>query len=350
MATDSSQLARLRDTPCAVCGDWECADDIEGDDPDPVVSCVDCGVVVHAQCYGYGYIQVPAKVKKIKDLSDADKAERLSYAIQNRFAFKCQLCRDGIKQAVCILCGCHSDNRSMKRLASKESRQDYAHIACVLWTPGPRFSDSEQKDGVIDVGKIEQARYKLRCIVCESQGRRSEGAPLQCSRKTCRIAYHILCNMEQGWDHCMEATETGLSVSTYCGKHSRPVPVVTEKLEDVACELCAGIDRPASMILCDSCGHGFHLDCLQPPLSKIPEDQWFCKTCMTKSSLPVGKASKKRKRVQPFFQSATKHVYIADDPPIPSSSPRTSLGNAGFAEAARQKYVNHSSSFRSITI
>ena len=33
------------------------------------------------------------------------------------------------------------------------------------------------------------------------------------------------------------------------------------------------------LLLCDRCDHGYHLDCLDPPLSDVPEDDWFCPQC-----------------------------------------------------------------------
>jgi len=33
------------------------------------------------------------------------------------------------------------------------------------------------------------------------------------------------------------------------------------------------------MLLCDNCDAGFHIFCLNPPLSKIPRGKWYCATC-----------------------------------------------------------------------
>jgi len=33
------------------------------------------------------------------------------------------------------------------------------------------------------------------------------------------------------------------------------------------------------MLLCDSCDDGYHIFCLKPPLQKIPEGDWSCRTC-----------------------------------------------------------------------
>ncbi|GBE79852.1 predicted protein [Sparassis crispa] len=46
------------------------------------------------------------------------------------------------------------------------------------------------------------------------------------------------------------------------------------------CEVCHKKDRGEEMLLCDGCDCGFHMFCLDPPLSSIPKGQWFCHTCL----------------------------------------------------------------------
>ncbi|KDD73179.1 hypothetical protein H632_c2454p0, partial [Helicosporidium sp. ATCC 50920] len=51
--------------------------------------------------------------------------------------------------------------------------------------------------------------------------------------------------------------------------------------EDIEpCLACHSVERANSlMIECDSCLRGFHLCCLAPPLSSIPEGDWECDSC-----------------------------------------------------------------------
>ncbi|KAK3266267.1 hypothetical protein CYMTET_25095 [Cymbomonas tetramitiformis] len=46
-----------------------------------------------------------------------------------------------------------------------------------------------------------------------------------------------------------------------------------------ACEVCRRPDGEASMLLCDTCNKGYHLWCLVPPLTHIPEEEWLCPPC-----------------------------------------------------------------------
>lgn len=55
-----------------------------------------------------------------------------------------------------------------------------------------------------------------------------------------------------------------------------------ERVESMPCEICGSkveVEGNA-LILCDMCNNGFHIGCLSPPLSKVPEGAFFCKECL----------------------------------------------------------------------
>ncbi|KAF9236221.1 PLU-1-like protein-domain-containing protein [Melanogaster broomeanus] len=47
-----------------------------------------------------------------------------------------------------------------------------------------------------------------------------------------------------------------------------------------SCEVCQKKNHDEEMLLCDGCDCGFHMFCLDPPLTTIPKGQWFCHTCL----------------------------------------------------------------------
>jgi len=49
------------------------------------------------------------------------------------------------------------------------------------------------------------------------------------------------------------------------------------------CEICQEHTNPHQMLACDGCDKGFHLFCLTPPLKEIPDDDWFCLPCSSKT-------------------------------------------------------------------
>ncbi|WCJ38411.1 methyl-CPG-binding domain 9 [Euphorbia peplus] len=57
--------------------------------------------------------------------------------------------------------------------------------------------------------------------------------------------------------------------------------------EDGVCNVC-GVDKEDDIcLLCDKCNSGYHIFCLDPPLSKIPEGDWYCPSCITKYTATI---------------------------------------------------------------
>ncbi|KAG6335290.1 hypothetical protein ID866_3794 [Astraeus odoratus] len=50
--------------------------------------------------------------------------------------------------------------------------------------------------------------------------------------------------------------------------------------QEQSCEICQKKNHDEEMLLCDGCDCGFHMFCLDPPLTAIPKGQWFCHTCL----------------------------------------------------------------------
>ncbi|XP_066501974.1 E3 ubiquitin-protein ligase UHRF2-like [Hoplias malabaricus] len=62
-----------------------------------------------------------------------------------------------------------------------------------------------------------------------------------------------------------------------------------------SCCVCGGKQDAHMQLLCDECNMAFHLYCLNPPLSTIPDDEdWYCPTCKNDTS-EVVKAGEKLK-------------------------------------------------------
>ncbi|KAJ4830037.1 hypothetical protein Tsubulata_027695 [Turnera subulata] len=51
--------------------------------------------------------------------------------------------------------------------------------------------------------------------------------------------------------------------------------------DEGVCKIC-GVDKDDdSVLLCDQCDSGYHTYCLNPPLARIPEGNWYCPSCVT---------------------------------------------------------------------
>lgn len=53
----------------------------------------------------------------------------------------------------------------------------------------------------------------------------------------------------------------------------------TDEQDFTHCEICNRSDREDIMLLCDGCDAGYHMDCLMPPLTEIPDGSWYCDNC-----------------------------------------------------------------------
>ncbi|XP_011151533.1 E3 ubiquitin-protein ligase UHRF1 isoform X2 [Harpegnathos saltator] len=52
------------------------------------------------------------------------------------------------------------------------------------------------------------------------------------------------------------------------------------KCRECGCKVCASKEEEHNLLLCDECDSAYHLGCLVPPLTKIPEeDYWYCPEC-----------------------------------------------------------------------
>lgn len=76
--------------------------------------------------------------------------------------------------------------------------------------------------------------------------------------------------------------------------------VRTPDSNDVACEVCGLRDRGEEMLICGNesgssgCGGGTHIDCCDPPLEDVPEEDWFCPKCRKTSTSNTNKSSKRK--------------------------------------------------------
>ncbi|CAL1358471.1 unnamed protein product [Linum trigynum] len=55
------------------------------------------------------------------------------------------------------------------------------------------------------------------------------------------------------------------------------------------CRVCSRSDSTNRMLLCDDCEAAFHLSCINPRISVVPVDEWFCHSCLTKKKPKVWK-------------------------------------------------------------
>jgi hypothetical protein len=97
--------------------------------------------------------------------------------------------------------------------------------------------------------------------------------------------------------------EESLLLAAYCAVYGPDVQTITRLMcrggstgeikllinracADTRCELCQSPEKAAEMILCDKCNQGYHIFCLAPPLTAIPDGAWYCEECQPIKQLP----------------------------------------------------------------
>ncbi|CAF1281866.1 unnamed protein product [Rotaria sordida] len=128
---------------------------------------------------------------------------------------------------------------------------------------------------------LDQVGYETNhqdyCEVCQ-QG----GEIILCD--TCPKAYHLVCldpELEQApegdWS-CPECTKNGISIRT---RQAAAIAAARQAKEedDNHMEYCRVCRDGGELLCCDRCPSSYHMHCLIPPMTIIPDEDWFCPRC-----------------------------------------------------------------------
>ena len=90
------------------------------------------------------------------------------------------------------------------------------------------------------------------------------------------ISPHTVCVQE--WQGSLLNTSNVSQVFVHLSTLERSI-AWGKSIMNVRCRFCRRKGGDEYMLLCDGCDHGYHTYCLRPPLSVIPEGEWFCNDC-----------------------------------------------------------------------
>lgn len=105
-----------------------------------------------------------------------------------------------------------------------------------------------------------------------------------------------------------------------------------------ACRVCFGKHHQKKLMLCDMCDDEYHTFCLEPPLTKVPSDKWFCPTCTASREKKVSRTNSRTRGVKPKLER--------EAPPTPRRSSSRGGSSAKKAESADGASVATSTSGR----
>uniref|UniRef100_A0A1I7ZJ52 PHD-type domain-containing protein n=1 Tax=Steinernema glaseri TaxID=37863 RepID=A0A1I7ZJ52_9BILA len=121
--------------------------------------------------------------------------------------------------------------------------------------------------------------------------------------------FHVVCILE--WlkrerscplcrEHisCLTVNEVGCGRSLIELPPTPPRTPENNELEHMLCEVCHLGDDEAHLLLCDMCDKCYHMRCLQPPLSSVPDGYWYCPPCERERAQQQARASSSSARTR----------------------------------------------------
>ncbi|KAM9278369.1 PHD and RING finger domain-containing protein 1 isoform 1-T1 [Morus bassanus] len=149
------------------------------------------------------------------------------------------------------------------------------------------MTDSLKLEPHVNGASISSDEDSENCPICLNTFRdQAVGTPENCSHYFC-----LDCIVE--WSKNANSCPVDRILFKYIsirahfgGKILKKIPVENTKTQGndgeddpTFCEVCGRSDREDRLLLCDGCDAGYHMECLNPPLSEVPVDEWFCPAC-----------------------------------------------------------------------
>lgn len=157
----------------------------DGEDGNEMVFCDKCNICVHQACYGI--LKVPEG------------------------SWLCRTCALGIFPK------CHLCPKKGGAMKPTRSGTKWVHVSCALWIPEVSIGNPEKMEPITNVSHIPSNRWALICCLCKEK----TGACIQCSAKSCRVAFHVTCGLHCGLKMNTILTEADeVKFKSFCPKHS----------------------------------------------------------------------------------------------------------------------------------
>ncbi|XP_072546232.1 protein Jade-1 isoform X2 [Salminus brasiliensis] len=157
----------------------------DGEDGNEMVFCDKCNICVHQACYGI--LKVPEG------------------------SWLCRTCALGISPK-CQLCPKKGGAMKPTRSGSK-----WVHVSCALWIPEVSIGNPEKMEPITSVSQIPNNRWALICCLCKEK----TGACIQCSAKSCRVAFHVTCGLQFGLKmNTILTDDDEVKFKSFCPTHS----------------------------------------------------------------------------------------------------------------------------------
>lgn len=256
----------------------------------PFIQCLYCGLVAHSACYppistvdGNG--KFLCDVCSVQFYPSINKEERNKFCADNYIPapipkpLKEDIVakHDGRLHSEDFYCQCCGRNDVLGGM-KPTGYNSWVHLACLM-AAGTSYFDGTIAVGVqksLTENKAELIRLmnetglKPKCDECGGDS----GMLLRCREEGCHLHLHALC--AEIVDRLRVVENNGIRdvLSYKCTLHSY------EGLD--LCGICHVGDKQNEMLECEKCKQGYHMGCLSPPLTEVPEGDWYCCDCLNK--------------------------------------------------------------------
>ncbi|RFU75236.1 hypothetical protein TARUN_7008, partial [Trichoderma arundinaceum] len=207
------EMPKPRTLPCAICDQMEPMGDQH-------VSCRECRLTVHRNCYGV--IDNKVQGKWVCDMCANDKSPQVS------IQYKCVLCpvehtehdfvelpklthhkkkmsekdrereKMEVQQARKAAEFYRKKQEEMNRPVNpreplkRTADNNWVHVTCAVWTPEVKFGNAKALEPSEGIPSISRSKYDEVCQACNQKG----GACVPCHQ--CRASYHVECARQKG--------------------------------------------------------------------------------------------------------------------------------------------------------
>lgn len=118
-------------------------------------------------------------------------------------------------------------------------------------------------------------------------------------------------NRDHKAEQLISCKDCGNSTHPTCLKYAPEllVRIKSSPWQCLDCKSCGYCHKAAysnRMLFCDACDKGFHMECLVPPLSSLPEGRWICPVCVEEPSLSTDLVDHLRGGIDPRIASKQK--------------------------------------------
>lgn len=173
------------DSKCAICDDGDC------ENANAIIFCDGCDLAVHQECYGVPFIP--------------------------EGQWFCRKCKEiGRGTPTCIFCP------NVDGAFKQTTTLRWSHLLCAIWIPEVTIANPTFMEPITDVDKVPKGRWKLHCYICNQK----MGACIQCSNKSCYLAFHVTCARRAKLFLKMKSQHQGgidtTALKAFCDKHVPP--------------------------------------------------------------------------------------------------------------------------------